>query len=167
MASVLAGNSGVHRADIRRPDLRVSFERFPAGPERDQAWWEEPEYAGVYRLVSVNGARPPFYWRPRTEDGSVLSEWLIAGRAFVREDRSWVVRLTSGPVRSSISEGQITLLQGSWAPALPGQLAVRMADGTATSWLANGRSLLMRGHIATPEPSERPVTVTLRFARWR
>lgn len=167
MASALAGNSGGYRADIRRPDLRVSFERFPAGAELEQRGWEEPEYAGVYRLMSVNGARPPFYWRSGTAQGASLSEWLISGRAFVKEDRTWVIRLASGPVRSSMGEGHITLLQGSWAPAMPGQLAVRTAGGSAASWLANGRSLLIRGCIAPPDAGADLVSVTLRFARWR
>ncbi|HEX9894906.1 MAG TPA: hypothetical protein VGA78_13335, partial [Gemmatimonadales bacterium] len=65
------------------------------------------------------------------------------------------------------SETRHTLLQGTWAPAMPGQLAIRMRDGNAAAWLANGRSILMRGLLAPPDESEDLVELTLRFTRWR
>ena len=120
----------------------------------------------MYRLVSVNGRRPPYYRQGRTGVKATAAEWLISGRTFLREDRSWVVRLASA-VRGETSETHHTLLQGTWAPAMPGQLAVRMCDGNAAAWLANGRSILMRGLLAPPDESEDLVELTLRFTRWR
>jgi hypothetical protein len=48
---------------------------------------------------------------------------------------------------------------------MTGQLAVRTSDGYAAAWLANGRSILMRGVITGPEQGS--LDVMLRFTKWR
>lgn len=125
----------------------------------------EPEYPGVYALASVNGHRPPYFWRGRS--GREVHEWPVAGRAYIRADRTWVVRLSIGWLPGRAGPGHVTLLQGSWAPASPGCLAVRESGGGAGGWLANGRSLLMRGVVVPGGGREEIVEVTLRYRKWR
>jgi len=166
MASVLAGNALASRAGFRRPGYRVAFSRVPPAAEMHE-WWYEPEIPGVYRLVSVNGKRPPFFWQLSPAQVREPRQWLISGRAFLRDDRTWVVRLASGDGITPAGESGITLLQGTWAPAMTGQLAVRTSAGEAASWLANGRSLLMKGLLLPPGETDDIVELTLRFSRWR
>ena len=163
MSSALATAPRVHHASPAQPGFRVAFNRFPGGPAREREWWFEPEFCGVYRLASVNGFRPPYFWQSPSTDGG--SEWLLSGRVFVREDRSWVVRLASGARPASVNDTHITVIEGSWAPAMTGQLAVRTSDGYAGAWMANGRSILMRGVITGPE--EGLLEVVMRFSKWR
>jgi hypothetical protein len=166
MASALASNRLMPGADVNRPHLQVAFHRLPAGPEMEREWWYEPEFPGVYRLVSVNGRRPPYFWASRSATGLDLTEWLISGRVFLKEDRGWVLRLASG-ARPGGGESRVTVQEGTWAPAMTGQLAVRMSNGSAASWLANGRSILMRGSVVPPQAPAEATEVTLRFTRWR
>jgi hypothetical protein len=166
MASALVSNRVMPGADVNRPRLQVAFNRLPAAPEMEREWWYEPEFPGVYRLVSVNGKRPPYYWAVRSDAGLELEEWLISGRAFLREDRGWVLRLASG-ARPGSGESHLTVMEGTWAPAMTGQLAVRMSNGSAASWLANGRSILMRGYVVPPGTPAEATEVTFRFTRWR
>lgn len=128
--------------------------------------FDEPEYPGVYALASVNGHRPPYFWRCRDQHADTMQEWLLAGRAYVRADRTWVVRLSSGCTPGSPG-GHVTLLQGTWAPATTGRLAVRSSHGVAGAWLANGRSLIMPGLVEAPDRRDDVVEVTLRFRKWR
>lgn len=166
MASALAANAGVHRADFGRLGFRLAFHRLPAVEEPEPEWWYEPEIAGVYRLMSVNGRRPPFFWRLPSCAPGRFPEWLISGRAFLRDDRSYVLRLASGQGVTPAGETTVTLLQGSWAPAMTGQLAVRNSEGEAGAWLANGRSLMMKA-LLLPPGEEDVVELTLRFSRWQ
>ena len=162
MTAALVTSPQIDRAP-GRPTFRVAFNRFPGAPAREREWWFEPEFVGVYRLASVNGFRPPYYRQSASTEGT--SEWLLSGRVFVREDRSWIVRLASGPRPASVSDTHVTVIEGSWAPAMTGQLAVRTSDGYAGAWLANGRSILMRGVITGPEGTTQEVM--LRFTKWR
>ena len=163
MTAALATAPLTDRVVPNRPSFRMAFNRFPGAPAREREWWFEPEFCGVYRLASVNGLRPPYFWQSSSADGG--SEWLLSGRVFVREDRSWVVRLASGARPASVNDTHITVVEGSWAPAMTGQLAVRTSDGYAAAWLANGRSILMRGAITGPEQGS--LEVMLRFTKWR
>ena len=163
MVSPFGRTEKVHQVAPGRPSFRVAFNRFPGvAPAREQERWVEQELVGVYRLASVNGIPAPYFWQSPPEDGG--SEWLLSGRLFVREDRTWVVRLASSPRPASLSDTCDTIVQGTWAPALTGQLAVRTSDGYAGAWLANGRSILMRGVIGAEHGS---LEVMLRFTKGR
>ena len=163
MASPFATTEKVRQVAPGRPSFRVAFNRFPGPPARERLLSFESEFPGEYRLASVNEFRVPYIWQSPWEDGG--SEWLLSGRVFVREDRSWVVRLASSPRLASISDTCVTVVQGTWAPALMGQLAVRTSDGYAGAWLANGRSILMRGVIGPEQGTS--MEVMLRFTKWR
>jgi hypothetical protein len=157
-------NTLMEGAGSRRPSLRVGFQRIAAKPSQPE-WWHEPEYEGVYALAEVNGRRPPFFWHRGPEGGP--GEWLISGRCYLRADRGWVIRLSSGHLLGRADESHITLAQGSWAPASGGRLAVRASDGAASAWLADGRTIEMRGVFMSPGAEDDVVEATLRFRRLR
>ncbi len=159
-----SANTLMERAGSRRPSLHVAFHRL-AATAGEQEWWNEPDYEGVYALVEVNGRRPPFFWHRGGETAG--AEWLISGRCYLRADRGWVVRLSSGRLLGRADDSHITLLQGSWVPASGGRLAVRSADGGASAWLADGRSILMRGLFVSPRTGDDVVEATLRFRKLR
>src|SRR4029450_1376398 len=110
-SAALAIQPLAHPTETARPCLRVAFNRFPGVPSREREWWFEPKFPGVYRLASVNGVRPPYFWQGLSSAG--ISEWLIAGRAFLREDRSWAIRLATGPQPASVNQTHVTVIHGT------------------------------------------------------